>query len=61
MFVVSFEEQRIVEDEEVKRLAAAAHPYGEWLARQVIDLSAITAPAAKTSKLQVSEYAHRKL
>jgi glutamate synthase (NADPH/NADH) len=34
IFVLNFDEQRIVEDEEVKRVAAAAQPYGEWIKEQ---------------------------
>eukprot|EP01048_Picozoa_sp_COSAG05_P016822 COSAG05_NODE_2217_length_3376_cov_61.717410_5_plen_76_part_00 len=40
-----FEPAGIVEDEEVKRIAAAANPYGDWLSRQVLNLSDIAGPA----------------
>jgi hypothetical protein len=47
MFVISFDEQRIIEDAELKAKAAAAQPYGECITNQVMDLAAIArAPAA---------------
>ena len=44
IFVLNFDEQRIVEDEEVKRVAAAANPYGQWLKEMVLDLKDISQP-----------------
>jgi len=38
MFLVDFQEGRIVEDEEIKETVAQARPYGEWLARGRIEL-----------------------
>jgi glutamate synthase (ferredoxin) len=39
MLLVDTEEGRIVEDDELKRTAAAEHPYGEWLERNMLRLS----------------------
>ncbi len=36
LFLVDLERGRIVEDEEVKREVAGAHPYGEWYARNAV-------------------------
>jgi glutamate synthase (NADPH) large chain len=38
MFVVNFEEGRIVPDDELKSSSASARPYAQWLARQRIEL-----------------------
>ena len=43
MFLIDFTEQRVVSDEEIKRKLALARPYGDWLRKQQIDLSTITA------------------
>jgi glutamate synthase (NADPH/NADH) large chain len=39
MFLVDFEEGRLIPDEELKQAVAARHPYGDWLANQRIRLS----------------------
>jgi glutamate synthase (NADPH/NADH) large chain len=39
MFLVDFEEGRIVSDEEIKAKIAGERPYGEWLAKQEIHLN----------------------
>jgi glutamate synthase (NADPH/NADH) large chain len=41
MFLVDFSQGRIIDDEEIKESAASAHPYREWLERQVIELKDI--------------------
>ena len=38
MFLVNFDEGRIVPDEELKRIAADRRPYGDWLREQRLDL-----------------------
>ncbi len=38
MFLVDFQEGRIVEDEEIKERAAQTYPYGEWLEDHKLDL-----------------------
>jgi glutamate synthase (NADPH/NADH) large chain len=38
MFLVDTASQRIVSDDEVKDALASAHPYGEWLEREMISL-----------------------
>ena len=39
MFLVDFEEGRIVADEELKENIAGRHPFGAWLSRQRIELA----------------------
>jgi glutamate synthase (NADPH/NADH) large chain len=39
MFLVDFEEGRLIPDEEIKQVVATRQPYGEWLANQRIRLS----------------------
>ncbi|MEW4490631.1 glutamate synthase large subunit [Thalassoglobus sp. JC818] len=39
MFLVNFEEGRLVPDEELKHDVAGRRPYGEWLQRQRVDLN----------------------
>ena len=43
IFLVDTVEGRIVSDEEIKRDLALAHPYGEWLAENLVDIEALTA------------------
>ena len=38
MFLVDFETQRIVPDDEIKEQIAARHPYGEWVKNGIVDL-----------------------
>src|SRR5699024_9702162 len=38
MFLIDFEAQRLIPDDEVKARYAAERPYGDWLAAQRIDL-----------------------
>ncbi len=63
MFLVDFEEGRIVEDEEIKGRAAGAHPYGEWLARRALDLADLPKeaprapdPASRLARLRMFGY-----
>jgi glutamate synthase (NADPH) large chain len=44
IFLVDTAEGRILPDEEVKNKAARAQPYGEWLARNLIDLKKMPEP-----------------
>ena len=39
MFLVDFEQGRLIPDDELKRDFASRRPYGEWLNRQRIDLN----------------------
>ena len=39
MFLVDFETERIVPDDEIKEQVASMHPYKEWVEREMIDLS----------------------
>ena len=56
MFLIDFTEQRVVSDEEIKRKLALARPYGDWLRKQQIDLSTITAAHKRhTSSLRPSQ------
>ena len=45
MFLVDTQQGRIVEDEEIKAQLSARKPYGEWLAENLQDLSALPQPA----------------
>ncbi len=38
MFLVDFEQGRLIPDEELKQSVASARPYGEWLRRQRVEL-----------------------
>ncbi|MDN5873762.1 MAG: glutamate synthase-related protein, partial [Sinobacteraceae bacterium] len=42
MFLIDFEEQRLVPDAEIKARFASKKPYAKWLAAQRIDLDALT-------------------
>ena len=56
MFLIDFAEQRVVSDEEIKRKLALARPYGDWLRKQQIDLSTVTAAHKRhTSSLRASQ------
>jgi glutamate synthase (NADPH/NADH) len=57
MFLVDFETQRIVPDNEIKEQVAAMHPYGEWVKNGMIDLEAWTASDAgmPRSKMDFSQ------
>lgn len=39
MFLVDFEQGRLIPDEELKQTVASRRPYGEWLQRQRVELS----------------------
>ena len=63
MFLIDFEKGRIVEDEEIKARAAAAHPYGAWLARRALDLADLPKrtphtpdPASRLARLRMFGY-----
>ena len=45
MFLVDFEEGRIVADEEVKQAIATARPYGQWLSENRLELADFQAAA----------------
>ncbi|ASU83493.1 glutamate synthase large subunit [Nocardiopsis gilva YIM 90087] len=49
IFVVDTAQGRIIEDEELKAELAAEHPYAEWLAEGVVDLSDL--PAAEPAEI----------
>ncbi len=46
MFLVDFEQGRIIDDNELKTELAKEHPYGQWLSQQVIQLEDLPKPAA---------------
>jgi glutamate synthase (NADPH/NADH) large chain len=45
MFLVNFEEGRIVDDAELKRRYSSARPYGQWLEKQRLTIDEIPVPA----------------
>jgi glutamate synthase (NADPH/NADH) large chain len=45
MFLVNFDEGRIVPDEEIKASVAQARPYGQWLETQRIEMDELPKPA----------------
>lgn len=47
MLLVDTKEKRIISDQECKEQYAAAHPYGEWLDRYLLHLSALPIPNKK--------------
>jgi glutamate synthase (NADPH/NADH) large chain len=47
MFLIDFEQGRLVPDEELKTEFANRHPYGDWLEAQRIDLREIVLPATE--------------
>src|SRR5262249_45173510 len=47
MFLVDFEEGRIIADEELKQSVASKNPYAEWLREQRITLKELIASAKK--------------
>ncbi|MBX3448824.1 MAG: glutamate synthase large subunit [Planctomycetaceae bacterium] len=49
MFLVDFRQGRLIPDEEIKQDFANRRPYGEWLAKQRIQLEEV--PAAKTPEV----------
>mgnify|MGYP001090045890 CR=1 FL=1 len=42
MFLVDFETQRIIPDDEIKEKIASRHPYGQWVEENVLDLESWT-------------------
>jgi len=46
MFLVDFDTERIVPDDEIKEQIAALQPYGDWIEEKMIDLEQWTADAA---------------
>lgn len=44
MLLVDTEQQRLIDDEEIKHLVATERPYGEWYARHVVDLDSLMPP-----------------
>ncbi len=45
MFLVNMAEGRIVTDEEVKNKIVTAHPYREWIDRNMVELASLPSPA----------------
>ena len=55
MFLIDFEQGRMIPDEELKTTWAAERPYGDWLARQRLELADLTpaeAPASDVATLR---------
>jgi len=61
MFLVDFETERIVPDDEIKEQVASMHPYGEWVKEKSIDMAEWTSQAnAKPEKMDFKD-TNRKL
>jgi glutamate synthase domain-containing protein 1 len=61
MFLVDFETERIVPDNEIKEEVAAMHPYGEWVENGLIDLNGWTKAANLPEKKMDFSQTNRKL
>lgn len=48
MFLVDLEERRVIEDSEIKAKMVSAHPYAEWVERQVLDLDTLVSEYRKS-------------
>ncbi len=46
MFLVDFQQGRIIDDSEIKSALAAEHPYGQWLEKQRLTLDELAKPTA---------------
>jgi glutamate synthase (ferredoxin) len=49
MLLIDTEKGRIIEDDEIKHMAATAEPYGDWLKTHLVDLDRLPAPPASPS------------
>ena len=47
MFLIDFEEGRMIPDEEIKSEICKSKPFGEWIANQVVDLGALNKSEGK--------------
>ncbi len=54
MFLVDMEQGRIVGDEELKKSISSEHPYGEWLAKNLVPAAAL--PPASEEGIPVDDY-----
>jgi hypothetical protein len=61
MFLVDFETQRIVPDNEIKEEVAAIHPYSDWIENGMIDLNEWTKEANLPKKDMNFKHTNRKL
>ena len=51
ILLVDFEKHCIVDDDELKKQYSRAHPYGEWLERQKIQLADIIESVPETERI----------
>jgi glutamate synthase (NADH) len=61
MFLVDFETQRIVPDNEIKEQVAAERPYEEWVKKGMVDLDKWTKAQATTRSKMDFNHSNRKL
>ncbi|CAJ1962869.1 unnamed protein product [Cylindrotheca closterium] len=61
MFLVDFETQRIVPDDEIKEQIAALKPYGDWIENHMIDLEKWTAASGTAREPMDFAVTNRKL
>lgn len=61
MFLVDFETQRIVPDDEIKEQVAAERPYGEWVKERLIDLQEWTVKSGSKRDAMNFKHTNRKL
>jgi glutamate synthase (NADPH/NADH) large chain len=59
IFYVDLEEQRIIEDGEIKHTLATRQPYGEWLNDHLITLSSLPAPRQVAERITGEELLER--
>eukprot|EP00898_Chlorokybus_atmophyticus_P003594 jgi/Chlat1/4235/Chrsp27S04246 len=45
IFLVDFDEGRVVTDQELKHRICTTRPYGDWISRQVVDLDSLSVPS----------------
>jgi len=50
IFLVDFDEHRVVEDKEMKERYARRQPYGEWLSRQVVTLKEVLGSVPESTR-----------
>lgn len=55
IFIADLEQGRIISDEEVKKQVSSAQPYGQWVAKNKIELEQLPVPAASIAQPPLKE------